>query len=648
MRAASRAGRLLPTALLTALAALVAAPAGASDLGAPAEGVISYVEPGPQGLSVLVSLPAGAEVDLAGAEATVDGTEAVVEASRAGEPGGAQGVRRTTVLAIDVSDSMAGERFAAAQDAARSYLDSVPPDVFVGVVTFAGEVEVALETGTDRDAARAVVDGLSLSQGTLLNEGVRTAVELAGTDGQRSVIVLSDGADTSGTPVEDVVTAVKESGVHVDAVSLERDGEGAAALADVAEAGRGSVVEATSAALAATFDEQAAVLERQVLVELVVPDEVTAERATVAVSLPSPGGEVVASSFVPVRGAGDTPAVTVAEPVVEGSLLPQVPTWVLMPAVMLLGVGLLGLAWAVVPAGPTAPSAGDRLDRWVATTHRGGGPAADARPEREPLHQQAGAAAARLLSSTGSLEGRIAHRLERAGSSLKSQEWLVVHSGLAVLGAVVGLVIGGVVLLLVGLLLGVLLPWVFLGFKAGRRRKKFDRALPETLQLISGSLSAGLSLAQSIDTVVRDGAEVIATEFKRVLVETRLGVPLDDALDGVAKRHESKDFAWVVMAIRIQRQVGGNLAELLDTVAATMREREYVRRQVSALAAEGKLSALVLAVLPPGFMLYLLVANREYVMVLFTDPRGLVILIGAAAWLSIGIFWMSKLVKVEV
>ncbi|WP_343899161.1 type II secretion system F family protein, partial [Nocardioides aquaticus] len=279
---------------------------------------------------------------------------------------------------------------------------------------------------------------------------------------------------------------------------------------------------------------------------------------------------------------------------------------------------------------------------------RGGAPTVEAGPAREPLRQQAGAAAARLLSSTGSLEGRIAHKLERAGSGLKAQEWLVVHVGIALVSAVVGVVLGGPVLLLVGLLLGVVLPWVFLGLKAGRRRKAFDRALPETLQLISGSLSAGLSLAQSIDTVVRDGVEVIATEFKRVLVETRLGVPLEDALDGVAKRYESKDFAWVVMAIRIQRQVGGNLAELLDTVAATMREREYIRRQVSALAAEGKLSAVVLAVLPPGFMLYLLMANREYVMVLFTDPRGLVILIGAAVWLSLGIFWMSKLVKVEV
>lgn len=640
--------RLLPTALLGAVLALVAAPATATDLGAPAQGVISYVEPGDDALSVLVSLPAGADVDLAGVGVTVDGATAEAVASPADEAAGGAGVRRTSVLAVDVSDSMAGERFAAAQDAARTYLDGVPDDVSVGVVAFAGEVEVLLEPSTDRDAARAVVDGLSLERGTLLNEGVRTAVELAGAGGQRSAIVLSDGADTSGTPLEDVVRAVEDSGVHVDVVALERGDAGGDALAEIAAAGRGSVVEASSAALAATFDEQAAILERQVLVDVVVPAEVTEQRATVAVTFPSPAGDVVASSFVPVSHPAAVPASTSGGPVVERSLLPQVPAGVLLPAVVLLGLGLLGVAVALVPAAAGNPSAGDRLDRWVAASRRGGAPTVEAGPAREPLRQQAGAAAARLLSSTGSLEGRIAHKLERAGSGLKAQEWLVVHVGIALVSAVVGVVLGGPVLLLVGLLLGVVLPWVFLGFKAGRRRKAFDRALPETLQLISGSLSAGLSLAQSIDTVVRDGVEVIATEFKRVLVETRLGVPLEDALDGVAKRYESKDFAWVVMAIRIQRQVGGNLAELLDTVAATMREREYIRRQVSALAAEGKLSAVVLAVLPPGFMLYLLMANREYVMVLFTDPRGLVILIGAAVWLSLGIFWMSKLVKVEV
>src|SRR5699024_6368140 len=143
------------------------------------------------------------------------------------------------------------------------------------------------------------------------------------------------------------------------------------------------------------------------------------------------------------------------------------------------------------------------------------------------------------------------------------------------------------------------------------------------LQLMSGSLAAGLSLAQSVDTIVRDGTEPVSSEFRKVLVETRLGLSLETALQGVADRFQSKDFDWVVMAINIQRQHGGNLVELLNKVAGTRREREYMRRQVAALSAEGRLSAMVLGGLPPASMLYLLLAIRSYVIVLFTRPIGI-------------------------
>ena len=145
------------------------------------------------------------------------------------------------------------------------------------------------------------------------------------------------------------------------------------------------------------------------------------------------------------------------------------------------------------------------------------------------------------------------------------------------------------------------------------RLKAFSTGLADTLQLMSGSLSAGLSLAQSIDTIVREGNEPIAGEFRRVVIETRLGVTLEDSLDGVAERMESRDFEWVVMAIRIQREVGGNLAELLLTVAATLREREYLRRHVRALSAEGRLSCYILGGLPPGFLVYLTLTKPDYV-----------------------------------
>jgi tight adherence protein B len=342
--------------------------------------------------------------------------------------------------------------------------------------------------------------------------------------------------------------------------------------------------------------------------------------------------------------------------VVTQLLLPLVATsggWMLYAGLAALGLGLLILALMSVPHQRTLTTE-ERVTQYAAraaTGVVGGGPIAvpTARPEGAAL-ESAKSAAANVLKRNASLEQKIAHRLEAGGSNWRPAEWLLFHTAIFVGVSIVGLLIGGGNLI-IGLLfmaLGGLGPWLYLGFRRKRRKKKFEAALPDTLQLMSGSLAAGLSLAQSVDTIVREGTEPIAGEFRKVLVETRLGLSLETALQGIADRFQSKDFDWVVMAINIQRQVGGNLAELLNTVAATMREREYVRRQVAALAAEGKLSAMVLGGLPPAFLLYLVLANHAYVMVLFTRPLGILMLVGGATILSVGIFWMSRIVKVEV
>jgi tight adherence protein B len=318
-----------------------------------------------------------------------------------------------------------------------------------------------------------------------------------------------------------------------------------------------------------------------------------------------------------------------------------------------LGIGLLVVLMLAIPR-PRTMTTEERVVQYAARAGTGApaaGPvrAASSRPDETAL-ASAKTAAANVLKKNRGLEAKIAKRLDGAGSKWRPAEWLLFHAALFVLISAAGLLLGGgnLVFGLIFMGLGAIGPWFYLGFRRNRRRKKFERALPDTLQLMSGSLAAGLSLAQSVDTIVRDGTEPVASEFRKVLVETRLGLSLETALQGIADRFESKDFDWVVMAINIQRQVGGNLAELLNTVAATMREREYMRRQVAALAAEGKLSAMVLGGLPPAFMLYLLVANHAYVIVLFTRALGIVMLIGGAVILSVGIFWMSRIVKVEV
>jgi tight adherence protein B len=189
---------------------------------------------------------------------------------------------------------------------------------------------------------------------------------------------------------------------------------------------------------------------------------------------------------------------------------------------------------------------------------------------------------------------------------------------------------------------------VYLTIKAGLRTRSFLAQLPDTLQLVSGSLSAGYSLPQAIDAVVRQGNPPISDELRKALVEARLGAPIEDAMEDVADRMGSKDFAWVVMAIRVQRQVGGNLAEVLATTAATLRERERLRRQVQVLSAEGRLSAYILFGLPIVFSLYLLAVRPGYLSPLWHDPIGWVLLGGMAILLTVGGFWLRKVVTVEV
>jgi tight adherence protein B len=611
------------------------------------EATIGHVEMTDDGLKILVSVPAGSEVDLQGVKVSVDGKSVPATASPAADD---NAIKRTTILAIDTSKSMKGERFAAAQIAAKTFLDTVPDDVYVGITTFAGEVTEALPPTLDRDEARDTLNGLELSKETRLYDGVITAVAMAGADGQRTLVVLSDGADTSKTPLADVTSAISDAEILVDVVALDRTGKGLEPLQKIAEAGSGELISADPAALQEAFSSEADALARQVLVIAELPDSVTATEGNIEVTLPSGDTKLTASAFVPLRAAAPKPDDSNLSVATGGRFDLTLPPWAMYAGVGLLGASMIVIFVNLLPAKKSAEMSPDeRVSKYTSMTTGIQQPGAEV-SDREAALNQAKDAAAQMLGHNQSLEARISARLEAAGSGLKAPEWLLVHVGIMASAAMLGMLIskGNLILGFIFTALGFFLPWMFLGFKKNRRLKAFNSSLPDTLQLMAGSLQAGLSLAQSVDTIVREGAEPIASEFRRVIIETRLGVTLEDALEGITERFESKDFAWVVMAIKIQRQVGGNLAELLNTVAGTIREREYMRRQVAALAAEGKLSAYVLGGLPPAFLTYLLLVNRDYVMPMFTDPKGWVMLGGGALLLSVGIFWMSRLIKVEV
>ena len=205
--------------------------------------------------------------------------------------------------------------------------------------------------------------------------------------------------------------------------------------------------------------------------------------------------------------------------------------------------------------------------------------------------------------------------------------------------------------LLIGLVLGGL---AWLGMKFGlnfmirRRQAKFADQLPDMLQFVAGSLRSGFSLGQGLDAAVREDTQPVAGEFSRALQESRIGVDLEDALDQVADRMESADLRWTVIAIRIQRETGGNLAEVLGNTVETMRERAQLRRHVRALSAEGRLSAYILVSLPIGIGGWLFLTRRSYVAVLYTTTPGIILLILAVLLVVGGALWMRKMVKVEV
>jgi tight adherence protein B len=630
-------------ALLIALLVAVLAPMGQAFAE---DGAIAHVESTGDGIRILVDVPAGSQVDLGGAQATLNGTrlDATASSTSAGSA-----VKRTTMLVIDTSNSMRRNgRFDAAKAAATTYLSSVPADVEVGIVTFDSAVSVALEPTTDRAAAQSVIDGLTLHRDTLLYDGVVAATQAAGAEGQRTLLLLSDGADVgSKATLAAAGKAIGDTDTRVHIVGLDLGEKQLAPLRTLAAAGKGEVITASGAALAQAFADEAEALADQVLVTAPLPAGFDAELADVEVTLPTATEPVVARALAPIQAAS-TPGTAAPLPTLPTEQGWSAPSWLLWVGLAVLAAGLLTMAVLLVPAKAAPMSIADRVTAY-STRVTGLEAHQQAKPQADPVLDQAKAAAASVLERNSALNERMTGRLAAAGSEFKPSEWLLVHIGSVVAGAVVGLLLGkGSILLgLLFMVVGFAIPPLYLRLKAGRRRRAFDAALPEVLQLLAGALSAGLSLAQAVDTVVREGPEPIASEFKRVLVEARIGVAIEDAFEGVAARFQSKDFGWAVMAIRIQRQVGGNLAELLTTVAGTMRERQYLRRHVRALSAEGRLSAVILCILPPGFLVFFLLTNPTFLDPLIHDARGWVISGFGVLWMAIGVFVMSRMVKVE-
>jgi tight adherence protein B len=238
-------------------------------------------------------------------------------------------------------------------------------------------------------------------------------------------------------------------------------------------------------------------------------------------------------------------------------------------------------------------------------------------------------------------------KLERAGLKTQPADFLLMMGAGALVGAVAGYFLGGPFL---AVLLGIAVPAAMvlcLGILTSKRQAKFDEQLPDTLQMLTGSMRAGHSLLRAIDASAKETDAPMSEELGRIVNETRIGRELGESMNDVAERTGSEDFGWITQAIEIHREVGGDLAEVLDHVGETIRDRNQIKRQVQALSAEGRMSAAVLMGLPIVLFFALIFINPQYASTFTSTVPGYLMLGVSALMLTAGGFWLSRLVKAK-
>jgi len=267
--------------------------------------------------------------------------------------------------------------------------------------------------------------------------------------------------------------------------------------------------------------------------------------------------------------------------------------------------------------------------------------------ERLPFLNRFSEAAEEEVRRRGLLSG-VNSALEQANIPMTPGEAVLGMVGLAAVGGIMMAIFNGLLWGLIWFGVFLLLVVFIVNYLGKREKKRFENQLPDTLTLMSTSLRAGYSLLQATEAVSSEAPNPTAREFGRAIAEARLGRTVTDALNGIVNRTQSEDFEWAVMAIDIQREVGGNLAEVLQTVADTMRARNRLKGEIKALTAEGRISAFVLGALPFAMALFLWTTNRDYLEPLIQETFGRIAIGAGLLLMAGGIFWLKKIVDIEI
>ncbi len=546
------------------------------------------------------------------------------------------------VLAIDTSGSMR-DSIDRARAAAADFVRSLRSGSEVAIVTFGDRPSVVTDFTADVGSILDSIASISVdpTADTALYDGVTRANRLASRgpgNVPTSIVVLADGENSAGTGAPDeVLSQLADSGVPVWAVALQTSESDRATLAALAGDDSRVLSAADVDDLQGIYVTLASDLSRQYVLRY---DSQAEGETTIGLDLDYASVSAATSVTAPIDASlrPDTQEpVRVVSPDPYTVRVPPLGT----STAYAVGLGALLAAAALVvwvmALRPAEVGGRRRLSSLVATN------------QRPRLSAAAEWVATRADQE---LRGRrvgvtIDHALESAGIDMRTGEFVVGVLSIAIVTYALGFIVANAA---IGVLLALLVPLAarfVLSFLRDRRQAAFAEQFIDVLQLLAGSLRAGYGLLQGIDAVARDAQEPASSEFRRILIEHRLGRDLTEAMDNCAARMGNDDFAWVVQAIGIHRDVGGDLARVLDNIVGTVRERAAMQRQVRALSAEGRLSARVLAALPLLVVLAISFLDPGYFDPLISQPIGWALIGLAVTMLVIGSLVVRRMVRMQ-
>lgn len=548
------------------------------------------------------------------------------------------------VLVMDTGDTTESDPDArsAVREAAAAITSSLRLNEQMAIVSTGGRSEIEKNFSSKAAPLTAeVTDGAAGGGRNAIWESVAAATDLFEFDrGINDIVLIVGSADeasdvTSATARGDAITA--SSRVHVIAYGDDTDEDLLAELVATTHGSFTKVSRSDEAVVAA--EEIRNSLDNTFVTQFT--SEAVGEGSSLELTI---DGETTDLGYIP----GSVSTGKLLEPGIKGESSSGLLTGT---TALVLGLVLLGIAAALFIYATGSLVAGDTSLNTVLSPYGdddGSGTAGQSTIVNSALFQSAVEATENFARRRGFLE-RVETMLERADMPLRAAEAMTFYIGIVVATLFSGLLLTQkpFTALIIGLF-GAILPPAYVNFRAGRRRKAFMKQLPPALQLLSSTLKAGYSFLQGVEAVSREIEDPMGEELRRVISEATLGRPIEEALEASADRMDSADFHWAVLAVRIQREVGGNLAELLLTVSETMQAREVLRREVAALTAEGRVSAIVLGILPPGLGIAMWMINPDYMQTLFSETVGQMML-GASIIMSVlGFWWMYKIVDIEI